>query len=196
VLGFRPELALRRVCFLNEQIEVLLDVVRILNSHGIAYMVSGSTAMNFYARPRMTRDVDLVVKLDQADVQAFVAGLSDSYYIDEEIVSTAVRRQSMFNAIHNDLLVKIDFIVRKDEPYRIIEFERRRSMNLGTANITAVAPEDLILSKLLWSEQSHSDQQENDVRNLLESTELDLEYLNLWASRLDVADRLSTIRQP
>ena len=44
-------------------IEVLKDVSSRLESAGIAFMLTGSTAMNYYAQPRMTRDIDLIVKV-------------------------------------------------------------------------------------------------------------------------------------
>lgn len=44
-----------------------LDVLRIVSERlaaaGIRYMLTGSYAMAFYATPRMTRDLDLVVEL-------------------------------------------------------------------------------------------------------------------------------------
>jgi hypothetical protein len=51
---------------LNE-LEVLKDVAERLERAGIAYMLTGSVAMNYYAQPRMTRDIDLVVALDPSD---------------------------------------------------------------------------------------------------------------------------------
>ncbi len=42
----------------------LQDVCRRLDDAGIAYMLTGSLAMSYYARPRMTRDIDLVIALD------------------------------------------------------------------------------------------------------------------------------------
>jgi len=39
----------------------LRDVCARLDGAGIAYMLTGSLAMSFYARPRMTRDIDLVI---------------------------------------------------------------------------------------------------------------------------------------
>jgi len=50
-----------------------------------------------------------------------------------------------------------------------------------------VAPEDLVLSKLVWAKDSRSEVQLSDVRNLLASVEkMDREYLALWAERLSV----------
>jgi predicted nucleotidyltransferase len=179
----------------NEQISVLLKVTRVLDECGIAYMVSGSTALNFYAKPRMTRDIDLVIELRETGVLALVGALMGEFYVDEQMVAGAVSNQSMFNAIHNDTLVKVDFIVRKDELYRKTEFERRRSVTLGTAQIMAVTPEDLILSKLLWSVDTLSTMQADDIRNLLNSAELDQFYLDHWAQTLGVSDRLLELHQ-
>ena len=46
---------------MTEELEVLSIVTRRLDSAGIGYMVTGSMAASYYAVPRMTRDVDLVV---------------------------------------------------------------------------------------------------------------------------------------
>lgn len=51
---------------LNE-LDVLKDVSERLERAGIAYMLTGSVAMNYYAQPRMTRDIDLVVALAPED---------------------------------------------------------------------------------------------------------------------------------
>ena len=48
----------------SEELEVLKDVVGRLERAGIAYMITGSTAANFYAVPRMTRDIDIVIEKD------------------------------------------------------------------------------------------------------------------------------------
>ena len=150
--------------------------------------------MNFYARPRMTRDIDIVIELPASEVSRLVDALSDDFYIDDERAALAARRRHMFNVIHNATLIKIDFIVRKDEPYREAEFERRRRLRLGDATLFVVAPEDLVLSKLVWSEDSGSDTQAIDVRNLLAAGGLDEAYLSAWADRLGVAGRLNALR--
>jgi len=63
----------------------------------------------------------------------------------------------------------------------------------GTA-IAFVSPEDLILSKLVWGEDSHSELQRKDVRQLVEAVEdLDWGYLQAWAGELGVRDALERI---
>ena len=128
---------------MNEQTEALFAVVERLDAAAVPYMISGSTAMNFYARPRMTRDIDIVVELLAASAGRLVDALSGDFYVDDEIVEEAVAGRSMFNVIHNDSMVKIDFIVRKDEPYRETEFRcrRYRAPARRSTTVAMVAPE-------------------------------------------------------
>lgn len=123
-------------------------------------------AANFYTTPRMTRDIDLVVELGEGDVERVVTLFQGEYYVDREMVEQAVRNRSMFNMINNDLVVKVDCVVRKDSEYRREEFARRRSVIIAGEPVAIVSPEDLILSKLEWAKESRSPMQLDDVRNL------------------------------
>ena len=42
---------------MSAELEVLQDVVARLEGAGIAYMLTGSIALSYYAQPRMTRDI-------------------------------------------------------------------------------------------------------------------------------------------
>ncbi len=42
-----------------------------LNRTGCRYMVTGAVAGVIYGEPRLTHDLDLVIELDQADIEAF-----------------------------------------------------------------------------------------------------------------------------
>lgn len=57
---------------MQTELDILRDVSRRLSSARIDFMVTGSVAMNFYAEPRMTRDIDLVVALKEADAGTIV----------------------------------------------------------------------------------------------------------------------------
>ena len=173
---------------MSDELDVLLSVTARLQAAGIFYMVTGSMAANFYATPRMTRDIDLVVELSDADIDRVVGLFQNTYYIDPDMVQQAIRNRSMFNMIHNDAVVKVDCVVRKESEYRREEFARRRTLNLDGEPITVVAPEDLILSKLEWAKDSHSPIQLDDVRNMLRSVKnLDQAYLTRWADHLGLA---------
>jgi hypothetical protein len=166
-------------------LEVLRIVAERLTRVGIAYMVTGSIAMNHYAVPRMTRDVDLVVDLSVADTDPVCDLFEDDFYIDRDAVRRAVETRAVFNMIHTALVVKVDVVVRKETEYRRTEFARRRRIAVAEQELFVVAPEDLILSKLEWAGESRSAIQLADVRNLVESVvDLDREYLAQWTKRL------------
>ena len=173
---------------MSDELDILKSVVTRLVASGIPYMVTGSMAANFYATPRMTRDIDLVVELREADVGRMVALFQNEYYIDRDMVELAVRNQSMFNMINTALVVKVDCVVRKDSEYRREEFSRRRTVIIDGEAVTIVAPEDLILSKLEWAKESRSQMQLDDVRNLLRSVRtIDQAYVIRWRDRLGLA---------
>jgi len=67
---------------MSEELEVLKEVARRLDRAGIAYMVTGSTAANFYSVPRMTRDIDIVVELSEQDVGKFILGFEKDHYLE------------------------------------------------------------------------------------------------------------------
>ena len=46
-------------------LKLLERICYILDALQIPYMLSGSVAMNLYADPRMTQDIDIVVEIDE-----------------------------------------------------------------------------------------------------------------------------------
>jgi len=165
----------------------LVLVISTLNRISIPYMLTGSLAKTFYATPRMTRDIDIVIELLPSNIDKVVQAFEAAFYVDRLAVQEAVATQSMFNLIHNQFHVKVDFIVRKDEPFRIEEFSRKRRFEIQGMETWVVSPEDLILAKLVWSKDSHSEMQLGDIRDLLTSVKnLDRAYVVKWADLLGI----------
>ena len=171
----------------------LRDVCARLDGAAIAYMLTGSLAMSFYARPRMTRAIDLVIALEATGAQALIGALGADYYADVDAIASAILGARPWNIVHLASVVKIDLIPRRDTPYRRVEFERRRSVELAGVPLWIVSVEDLVLSKLEWSRESRSEQQRRDVKMLLE-VPLDRAYLNEWAAHLGLAQFLKEVQ--
>jgi hypothetical protein len=173
------------------ELEVLKDVGARLETALIPHMLAVSMAMNYYAQPRMTRDIDIVVALEGADAGKLIASFEPDYFVPEEALKAALREQGMFNLLHLESVVKVDLIVRKQAPYRQTEFARRVQVQLPGFSAWLVSREDLILSKLAWAKDAESELQMRDVRNLL-SGQVDLTYLRQWAPALNVSELLET----
>lgn len=179
--------ALNKDCSMSEELEVLKIVTERLNRANIPYMVSGSMAANYYTVPRMTRDIDIVIELKETDVDKFVDLFAGDFYINKEMIKKEVRRQGMFNLIHTQFVIKIDFIVKKSSPYQDTAFSRKREVLINSNPMWFISPEDLVISKLNWAKDSLSEMQLKDVRNLLETVDnLDLKYIDKWISQLDL----------
>ncbi|MBA3963644.1 MAG: hypothetical protein H0X40_17340 [Chthoniobacterales bacterium] len=171
---------------LNE-LDIVRDVSQRLDRAGIAYMLTGSMAMNYYAQPRMTRDIDLVVALAPEDSDRVVDLFRPDYYASEEAVRDSIATKSIFNLIHEESVIKVDCVVRKDTPYRRAEFERRRRIEIDNFTIWIATKEDLIISKLDWAKDSHSELQMRDVQNLL-ATGYDQDYIQQWTKELGLSN--------
>ena len=165
------------------ELAVLSDVVSRLELADFDYMLTGSVAMNYYAQPRMTRDIDIVVALADTDSDKIIEIFQDDYYLSPDAVLDAIHSHKMFNLVHYESVVKVDLIVRKESAYRRLEFDRRQQIQVGELVTWIVSKEDLILSKLSWAQDSRSEMQLNEVRNLLASKP-ELDYLDKWSSHL------------
>jgi len=174
---------------LQTELDILRDVTNRLNTARIDFMLTGSVAMNHYAQPRMTRDIDLVIALNPGDAEKIAVLFEPDYYVPLGAVAQAIARRGMFNLIHNDSIIKVDCVVLKDEPYRLEEFARRQEVTISGFQTWIVSREDLILSKLYWARDSKSEMQFRDVRNIL-TPDSDLDYLQSRADQLGIANLL------
>jgi len=55
------------------EIDIVRDMSCRFERAGIPYMLTGSMAMNYYAQPRMTRDIDVVIAIAPEDVDRVLA---------------------------------------------------------------------------------------------------------------------------
>ncbi len=102
-------------------------------------------------------------------------------------MDSSITHQSLFNLIHNESVIKVDCIVRKQNEYRLNEFNRRQRIKIRDFETWIVRKEDLILSKLFWAKDSRSETQLCDVKNLV-STGCDRAYIERWTADLGLVN--------
>lgn len=134
-------------------------------------MLTGSIASTYYGRPRATQDIDLVIDPAQVALHRFV------------------------NMIDAGSGYKLDLIVRKDRPYSLEEFARRRLKSLSGVRLSIVSPEDAVLSKLEWAKEGQSERQLQDALGIIvtQGESLDIRYLREWAAPLGVTGLLERL---
>jgi hypothetical protein len=153
----------------NEIFDTLNDLVVRLNDLGVEYMVTGSVAMSSYVPARSTMDIDVIIQIERSDVERFEQRFAGDYYVSLDSIRQARERNSMFNVLNFETGIKIDFITKKPNAFEAAKFERRRRSRIGEIEFWVIAKEDLILSKLSWAKDSHSERQFEDIRRLIES---------------------------
>ena len=162
-------------------------VVEVLDEAEVPYMLTGSLASAFYAVPRATQDIDVVIEAQKEGVERLIEGLlAAGWYADRDAALEAWRGQSQFNAIEPDTGWKADFIVRRERAYSREEFSRRQQISLLGVELAVASLEDVLIAKLEWSSLGDSALQRRDVVQLLERTwqRVDRAYVERWVTEL------------
>jgi len=171
----------------------LTDVVTILAVRRIKFHLTGGFASSFYGEPRFTQDIDIVIRISLGtSLDQLLSDLAEKFIIDPIAIEDAVQRKGIFQALHEDTMIKVDFHVGE-----AIEGELERSQSeevLPGVLVPLVSKEDAILSKLIWvSKGSYKSKQ--DIKMMLKRRgDIDLTYLGNQAAKLGVQNILSELR--
>ena len=183
---------------LTEPILVTLQVVEALERLKLSYIIGGSLATAVHGVARATMDVDLLVEIEAEQVATLAHQLGDEFFADIPMMENSIRRGMSFNLIHKESMFKVDIFPKSPRPFDQSQLERRISLLLAIdpeRYAYIASPEDNILAKLDWYRKGGevSDRQWQDVINVIriQGDQLDLNYLQKWASQLGVADLLA-----
>jgi hypothetical protein len=180
-----------------EQRAFLLRVVDAMEQAGIDYAITGSWASTTYGLPRTTHDLDIVASPTVAQAGALARALPPPIYADPLWLQEAAGLHEFFNVIDPTLGIKVDFWPLKSDAYSQAQFRRRRREEIAGRQVWVLAPEDVILSKLLWYQQSDSERQLRDCAGVwqVQRGRLDEAYLDDWAARLGLTALLDRVKR-
>ena len=167
-------------------IQLLAEICQRLDAANLRYMLSGSVAMSAYTVARNTRDIDIVIQLDAKNVDEFLALFQTGYYLHEPSIREEIRQKRLFNLIHFESGLKIDFVVLKDTPFRQAEFARRQQTDFLDVSVWVVSLDDLIISKIIWIQDYQSELQMRDIAQLLLNPTVDRVYVQDWCQQLNL----------
>ena len=186
---------------------MLADVLRAtrlvadaLEKLGVQYVVCGSLASSAHGMVRTTMDTDLIADLRQEHVLTLVELLKDGFYIDDEMIRSAIQHHQSFNVIHLESMFKVDIFIPKQRLFDRNQLSRRQETQWGEEQVSLfiLSPEDIVLAKLEWYRMGGeiSDQQWRDIQGvLLIQQELDQQYMRQMADQLEVVDLLERALQ-
>jgi hypothetical protein len=153
-----------------------------------------------YGDPRTTRNLDVVIECNPSKLMPMVARFeAEGFYCPpgsvEDIQSGKGR---VLSITHMQLVLNADIVLNANTEFDRSKMERRRLEAIGLDESECfwlASPEDVILAKLLWGQQSQSEKQWRDVLGVLkvQGDSLDFAYLTQWASQLDLTELLQQV---
>ena len=179
------------------QAELLRHVIEVLEAQELDYMLVGSFASATYGEPRMTHDIDIVLRLTMDAVDRLCNAFpSPEFYVSTSAAQEAVRMRGQFNVIHPASGNKIDFMMARDDAWGRSQLARRRRQPILADRETFVAsPEDVILAKLWYYQEGGSEKHLRDIASMLRVSgdEIDRAYIKHWAAQLGLVQEWQAI---
>lgn len=179
-------------------VDVLREASSRLEKSEIQYMITGSIAASYYGLARATEDLDIVISANPEKLRILMSLFpSNEYYASLQDALEAHRHQSMFNVLDMVRSWKIDLIFQKSTPFHREAFRRRRSATFEGVRTTMISVEDLIISKLEWSQMGESERQAGDAGIVAQKRlhELDRDYVERWVKELGLLAQWDSARK-
>ncbi len=168
--------------------QFLVGISQTLDELKIEYAVSGGVAVSVWGRPRYTADLDIVIEISSREkIEELTEGLLKKFkvgYLNKDTALAAYKNKGEFNLIEPEYGLKADFFVIGQDEHQKLEIKRAKKKKIGGKLIRFISPEDLIIAKLRWYHESRSDRQLEDVRAVLEASNINRKYLLSWVKKL------------
>lgn len=167
----------------------LRRAVHLLQQTGREGVVVGGLAVSAWGRPRMTQDVDVVVDIPKEGMEDFLRTARNQGYTFSEEDATELLAGGFLRLIptHTDAPFPLDILLADTELHQSC-LARKIDIQIGGVHVAVVAPEELILMKLV----SFRPQDTFDLETVIEEMkgQLDLQHLYAWADHLGVREKL------
>jgi hypothetical protein len=179
-----------------EQLEVIKWIVRKLEEVDLRYFITGSIASSYYGVPRFTHDIDILLAIGVKEADEVFNLLRDHGYISKEGIAEALSGSGMFNFIHGESGLKIDFWISKGDLFETSCFARCRKVEISQGFFAFMgSPEDVLLHKIYWDHLMPSERQIRDAQGIIavQASRLDVEYIMEWAKNLGIKEKVETL---
>lgn len=150
-----------------------LDILRTLETIRAPYMIIGAFAATVYGITRTTYDIDIVVDLTEAHIQALAATYPlPRYYADPDQMRDSIQKGIMFNIIDISRGEKADLVPLSMEPRYQQAFGRRVRQTVELPGLIpfevwCARPEDVIIGKLMAWAEGRSRRHETDIYEMM-----------------------------
>jgi hypothetical protein len=165
-----------------------------LNRAKIAYAVTGGLAAIVYGHPRLTLDVDLVMRIGASESAAFAAlwPAAEFYCPSVDVIDAEQRRAEFghFNVLHHETAMRADVYLAGNDPLQRWALERRVQREIQGEDVWFAPIEYVIVYKLRYAHMGGSDRHLRDIARILAVNvgALDQRTLDYWISHFALAE--------
>jgi hypothetical protein len=177
-------------------VRALTPLIGAFEVYGIPYYLTGSLAISVYVNTQVVQGIDVVADIKFSQVQALVLRLEKMYDVQESVIREAIEQRGSFSLVQHDTFQKIEISLPVYRAYSQLKQERAQQHPLeeGSRSFRIASPEDMVLV-LLEFYKGDGKRPRRLWETILEiltaqGVLLDLAYLRLWATVLDVAPLL------
>lgn len=177
--------------------EIVLAVIDHLNQHNVPYMIVGSLATNFYCNPRSTEDGDFVVEANLTQLARNIrAGRGDVRFDPQMAFESVTGTQKIVLQIEGHAFDVEVFRLSSDE-HDQKRFSRRIQVRTFDRDVWIASLDDMIITKLRWSQHAGREKDISDARNLIlvQNETIDWPYVESWCDRHGTRELLERLRK-
>jgi hypothetical protein len=160
------------------------------------YMLTGALAYNYYAIPRSTKDVDIVVNITEPGTMSKIISLLEPAIVFSPQVQfdTITWGRRHIGRPPEDTGLSIELFELFEDPFVTTQFERRKHFfsNALQRDVWLPTAEDMVIQKIRWGRPKDLDDA-RDVLAVQGPETLDMAYIENWCTIHGTTDRLANI---
>jgi hypothetical protein len=155
-----------------------------LQSENVSGLIIGGVAASLLGRPRFTRDVDVLILLDDDRWEKFLeAGDRFGFVPRIDNAVAFARRSRVFLVHHKESGIDVD-IALAGLPFEAESIEQAKWRKVGNLTLPLPTPENLIIMKAI----AHRPQDMADIKSLVDANpKLDLRRVRRWVKEFSTA---------
>lgn len=155
-----------------------------LQSENVSGLIISGVAASLLGRPRFTRDVDVLILLDDDRWEKFLeAGDRFGFVPRIDNAVAFARRSRVFLVHHKESGIDVD-IALAGLPFEAESIEQAKWRKVGNLTLPLPTPENLIIMKAI----AHRPQDMADIKSLVDANpKLDLRRVRRWVKEFSTA---------
>lgn len=171
-------------------------VLDVLDRLGIDYLLSGSFASNLYGVPRATQDADVVISVAGPELGAIAAALPPELRLDPQASFETITATTRHIITQTGSAFIVELFLLSNDAHDQERFRRRQRITLLDRPVWVPTVEDVVVTKLRWSQHGRRAKDLQDARNVIhvQAARIDWPYVERWCAAHGTRPLLDDLR--